>query len=159
MQYKGFSANKTGWHLHAMPIGYLMIEHRLIERMVGLLKAELHRIEKKNQADLDLINAGIDFIRTYADKCHHGKEEDILFKELLKKSILPAHKRGIDELIEEHKLGRKAVARLVSSCGQYSQKNSPALKDIKKEIKWLTEFYPAHISKEDKGYFIPFMSY
>ena len=159
MEDKGFFTNKTGWRLHAMPIGYLMIEHRLIERMVNLLKAELQRIEEKNKADLDFINAGIDFIRTYADKCHHGKEEDILFKELLKKSISSEHKNGIEELIEEHKLGRKAIARLVNSCEEYSQKNPPALKNIKKEIKWLTEFYPAHIYKEDKGYFIPFMSY
>ena len=61
------------------PIGPLMIEHRLIERMIGLLEGELQTMKTAAEANTGLIMAGVDFFRMYADRTHHGKEEDILF--------------------------------------------------------------------------------
>ena len=80
-----------------MPIAPLMIEHRLIERMIRLMDKEADRIRQGGRPDVDLINMVIDFIRTYADKLHHGKEEDILFKSLAKKSLSAEHKKIMDE--------------------------------------------------------------
>ena len=65
-----------------LPIGLLMKEHRLIERMVGLLVKELDRTKKVNDLNPVFIDSAVDFFRTYADRTHHGKEEDILFREL-----------------------------------------------------------------------------
>ena len=62
------------------PIGPLMWEHRLIERMVKLLKKELIKIKEIDKVDTNFILIVVDFFRTYADRTHHGKEEDILFK-------------------------------------------------------------------------------
>ncbi|HEX9949296.1 MAG TPA: hemerythrin domain-containing protein, partial [Thermodesulfobacteriota bacterium] len=98
-----------------MPIGPLMIEHRLIERMVGALRGEMHSIEKKNEVHIELIDSGVDFFRTYADRCHHGKEEDILFRDLAKKRLSPEHKKIMAELIEEHRFGRETVGKLLSA--------------------------------------------
>ncbi len=159
MEYKGLPYCKSGWSLHMMPIGYLMIEHRLIERMIKIITDELSRINKKNKPDLVFTDIAIDFIRTYADKCHHGKEEDILFSSLSKKQLRPEHKKIMAGLIEEHKMGRLAVGKLVNAKDKYSQGDSGALKSIKRQLKWLTEFYPKHIVKEDKGFFIPSMGY
>lgn len=64
------------------PIGPLMIEHRLIERMISEMKNETERIRNGEKPDLSFIETAVDFIRTYADACHHGKEEDILFRDL-----------------------------------------------------------------------------
>jgi hypothetical protein len=57
----------------------LMIEHRLIERMIGIIKRILSQIEKEEKIDPVFVDTTVDFIRTYADRTHHGKEEDILF--------------------------------------------------------------------------------
>ncbi|MFH1655716.1 MAG: hemerythrin domain-containing protein [Candidatus Omnitrophota bacterium] len=159
MKPRVFSYCKSGWNLHMMPIGYLMIEHRLIERMIRLLSGGLKKIEKNKRADLKLIDIAVDFIRTYADKCHHGKEEDILFRDLIKKGISPEHRKAVKELIEEHKIGRTNVAKLIEARNEYENGVPRSLKDIKRHIKWLIEFYPKHIVKEDRQYFIPFMSY
>ena len=64
------------------PIGPLMMEHRTIEGMVTLLASELARIKGGKNADVVLISAAVDFFRTYADRTHHGNEEDLLFKAL-----------------------------------------------------------------------------
>ena len=58
-----------------MPAGPLMIEHRLIERMIKVMQSELVKMRQQNQADVIFIDTAIDFIRMYADRCHHGKEE------------------------------------------------------------------------------------
>ena len=68
------------------PIGHLMIEHRLIERMVKLLTAELENAKKTSDVNTSLINAGVDLFRTYADRTHHGKEEEESSSENLHKS-------------------------------------------------------------------------
>ena len=74
-----------------LPIGPLMIEHRLVERLIALMQKEGDRIKEDKLADIDFIDDCIDFIKTYADRCHHGKEEDILFKELENKKLTPEH--------------------------------------------------------------------
>jgi hemerythrin-like domain-containing protein len=142
-----------------MPIGPLMIEHRLIERMVGVLQEEMHGIEKKSDVHTELIDSGVDFFRTYADQCHHGKEEDILFRDLAKKRLSPGHKKIMDELIQEHRFGRETVGRLLSAKERYVKGDRDAVKEIIGLLKKLVEFYPAHIEKEDKHFFLPCMDY
>ncbi len=142
-----------------MPIGPLMIEHRLIERMVSVLQEEMRSIEKKNEADVELIDSGVDFFRTYADRCHHGKEEDILFRDLAKKRLSSEHKKIMDELIEEHRVGRETVRQLLSTKERYAKGDATALKEIIGILKKLVEFYPVHIEKEDKHFFLPCMDY
>ena len=130
------------------PIGPLMREHRLIERMIALLNGELIRIIETNRVGIDFIKVAVDFIRTYADRTHHGKEEDILFRELAKKP-----------LSQEHILARKMVISLVNAKENYKKGDVESLKDIVSGIKRLVEFYPAHIDKEDKHFFYPPLDY
>jgi hemerythrin-like domain-containing protein len=61
-----------------LPIGPMMIEHRLIERMISLMAKERDRMKTSNKANPSFIDTIVDFIRTYADHCHHGKEENII---------------------------------------------------------------------------------
>ncbi len=77
-------------HLVSMQaIGLMMIEHRLIEKIVPVLEKELERLNQGGVPDPLLIESAVDFFRTYADRTHHGKEEDILFRELKKKQFDP----------------------------------------------------------------------
>ncbi len=142
-----------------MPIGPLMIEHRLIERMIKLMKNELQKIKQAGIADVAFIEKALDFIKTYADKCHHGKEEDILFRGLSKKNLSPEHRKTMDELIQEHVYGRNVAKALAAAGENYRQGNHDALRDISDGIGKLVEFYPKHIEKEDKHFFLPVMDY
>ena len=67
--------------------GPLMVEHRLIEKMLKLVKIYIAKIDNQHTVDPVFIDTVIDFIHTYADRTHHGKEEDILFRELRKKNM------------------------------------------------------------------------
>lgn len=142
-----------------MPIGPLMIEHRLIERMIGVLEREIHRIETERHVNTVFIDSTVDFIRFYADKCHHGKEEDILFRELQGKPISGEHRRIMDELIAEHRWGRKITGRLVDANTKYLKGEGEALSTVADCLELLVDFYPKHIEKEDKHFFVPIMEY
>jgi hemerythrin-like domain-containing protein len=142
-----------------MPIGPLMIEHRLIERMIRQIEVELIRIDQTDEVDVLFIDQAVDFIRTYADRCHHGKEEDILFRELNNKQLTPGQKRIMEELVEEHIIGRNTVAELVAARNRYASGDQTAFEEIRKGLSALVQFYPKHIDKEDKEFFIPVMDH
>ena len=130
-----------------------MIEHRLIERMLLVIKNILTKIEPKQKVDPVFVDMAVDFIRVYADRTHHGKEEDILFRELNKKAMTPEDMQIMKELIEEHVLGRQTTKSIVEANTRYRNGDETALADITAHLKNLAEFYPRHIEKEDKVFF------
>jgi len=141
------------------PIGPLMHEHRLIERMIVLIEQEVNRIKRNAQADIVFINNAIDFIQVYADRTHHGKEEDILFKSLGKKNISGDHLRIMKELVGEHMFGRVTVGELIAAKEGFIAGDQKALDVIVDRLTTLAHFYPEHIRKEDKDFFFPVMGY
>ena len=142
-----------------LPIAPLMIEHRLIEKMLAVIQKEIGRGEKQNKINPEFIDLAVDFIRMYADRCHHGKEEDILFRDLKQKPLSTEEKQIMDELIEDHQLGRKTVADLVEAKGRYMKGDQEALPLMLDRMRFLVDFYPRHIEKEDKHFFMPIMKY
>jgi hemerythrin-like domain-containing protein len=131
----------------------LMIEHRLIERMIGIIKRTLSQIEKKEKIDPVFVDTTVDFIRTYADRTHHGKEEDILFRDLKKKGLSEEDERLMNDLIQEHVLGRKTTKQLIDANDRYRNGDKSALAEIAAHLSSLADFYPKHIKKEDKIFF------
>jgi len=130
-----------------------MIEHRLIEKMLGLIDRELETIEKTQKVNPVFIDTVVDFIRTYADRTHHGKEEDILFKELGMKKLNSDDSRIMRELVDEHILARNAVSDLVAANNKYIEGNEKSIDVIIEKLTFLINFYPKHIIKEDKVFF------
>jgi hemerythrin-like domain-containing protein len=142
-----------------LPIAPLMIEHRLIEKMIAVIKKVIDQSEQQGKINPEFIDLAVDFIRMYADRCHHGKEEDILFRDLSKKPLSGGEKQVMEELIEEHRQGRKTVADIVEAKGRYLKGDQEALPIMLDRMSFLVDFYPKHIEKEDKHFFMPIMNY
>ena len=142
-----------------MPIAPLMIEHRLIERMIRVIKREIGAMGTTGKVRPEFIDRAVDFIRAYADRCHHGKEEDILFRDLEERVLSEDHRRTVEELREEHRHARSLTAQLVAAKERYFLHDGNALDRIKTTMQELVDFYPAHIEKEDRHFFIPCMEY
>jgi len=134
-----------------------MIEHRLIERMLKRVGVAVTQMELTQAPDTVMIDTVVDFIRVYADRTHHGKEEDILFRDLADKELDERERRTMLELIDEHKAARKMTAALVAAKQSYLGGQQGAIAEIVAQLKALTDFYPQHIRKEDVGFFIPVM--
>jgi hemerythrin-like domain-containing protein len=65
---------------YSPPLAKLVEEHRLIKRWVAVIPAFIERLEVETGAGREAVRRGIDFIRSFADRYHHAKEEDLLFK-------------------------------------------------------------------------------
>lgn len=141
-----------------MPIGPLMVEHRVIEKILELMRRQSVQIEKTKSVESGFIEVVVDFFRIYADRCHHGKEEDILFRELGKKKLTSDHQKMMQQLIEEHVYARKTVTKLENANEKCVKEDSQAI-DVSKILTELVNFYPVHIEKEDKQFFFPCMEY
>jgi hemerythrin-like domain-containing protein len=133
--------------------GPLMIEHRLIERMLAVIRKTLQQVEKTGAIDPVFVDTAVDFIQIYADRTHHGKEEDILFRDLQDKKMSAEDRLVMDELIEEHVFGRTTTRDLVVANMRYRQGDVSALEEVIRCLRTLVDFYPGHIEKEDKVFF------
>ena len=142
-----------------MPIGPLMIEHRLIERAIKQMGMEIERAGSHKRFDVQFIDSWVDFIRVYADQTHHGKEERILFHDLEAKPLTPAHRQIMEGLIDDHVQARKMMDGLVSARNRYAGGDASAFDQLMTIGRALVEFYPPHIRKEDREFFIPVMDY
>jgi len=142
-----------------MPIAPLMIEHRLIERMIKVMRKEINVIGETGKVRPGFIDEAVDFIRTYADRCHHGKEEDILFKQLLERRLTDHYRQVVNELVGEHVQARALTGQLVAAKERYVAGDGKAIDEIRSVMKELVDFYPVHIEKEDRHFFIPCMEY
>jgi len=141
------------------PIGPLMHEHRLIERMIAVIARKKDIMANDRKVDTVFIDTAVDFIRTYADRTHHGKEEDILFSDLAKKTMSVDHARIMQELLDEHVFARRMTAELVAAKESWIKGNTESISTIVDRITTLVEFYPVHILKEDKEFFFPILDY
>lgn len=141
------------------PIGPLMHEHRLIERMIAVIGRQKDIMARDRKVDPVFIDTAVDFIRIYADRTHHGKEEDILFRDLAKKNMSVDHTRIMQELLDEHVFARRMTGELVAAKEAWVAGNSESITVIVDRISTLIDFYPVHIRKEDKEFFFPILEY
>ncbi|MDH4231057.1 MAG: hemerythrin domain-containing protein [Nitrospirota bacterium] len=129
------------------------MEHRLIERMITVIRRVLEQAVQTGSIDPYFVDTAVDFIRVYADLTHHGKEEDILFRDLAGKDLSDKDLRVMNELIEEHAFGRETAKSLVAANSRYRNGDTAALAEVTALLRTLAEFYPKHIEKEDKVFF------
>lgn len=139
--------------------GLLMIEHRLIEKMIRIIEKKLKIAEKEHSIDPYFVDTAVDFIRIYADRTHHGKEEDILFRNLRNKNLSEKDQKLMNELIEDHAFGRQTTKAIVEANIRYRNGDKLSLSQIKECLKTLIDFYPKHIKKEDDEFFPSSRSY
>jgi len=142
------------------PRGELMMEHRLIEKMLQNLSTECDKLKSRKTPDPIFIDSAADFMRTYADQTHHGKEEGILFRALSGKNMRMEDKKFMSDLVEEHAFSRRIVADLVEAKDGYlAGGGGEELRVVIEKMEVLIDFYPKHIDKEDNHFFPAAMEY
>lgn len=91
------------------PTEILSGEHRVIEQVLDCLEALSG--QAREQGRLDSARAGqvLEVLRTFADRCHHGKEEDLLFARMGARGM-PTQVGPIAVMLDDHKAGRAYIA-------------------------------------------------
>jgi hemerythrin-like domain-containing protein len=123
-------------------------EHRVIEVVLTCLERITEDAEKTGKLDETSANQAIDVIRTFADKCHHGKEENHLFATLVEKGM-PKDGGPIGQMLVEHEQGRAFVKGMAGSLPEAATGNREALQQFSHNAHGYVQLLRAHIKKED----------
>ena len=116
----------------------LVDEHILIKRWIALIPEVVKNLDVESEKGRRLILDGIDMIRSYADKFHHAKEEDILFKYFDENSDI------LKVMHEDHTHARSLVKEMLDALEKRDQKT------IAKNLMAYRELLTEHIRKEDE---------
>jgi hemerythrin-like domain-containing protein len=105
--------------------------------------AEQKTVERKTVASF------VDFFRDFADRCHHGKEENHLFVELGKHGM-PENSGPVGVMRQEHETGR-ALVREMALLGQGDKPLEAEEKGrLSRVAATFSEHLRMHIQKEDQ---------
>jgi hemerythrin-like domain-containing protein len=127
----------------------LVEEHEIIERMLTVLNKAADKLEKGEKVNPQAFLDAADFIRNFADRCHHAKEEDILFK-LMGERGLPQLSGPVGVMLTEHQYGREYNESMEKATREWASGNEQAKAIIIESARNYTRLLSAHIQKENK---------
>ncbi|MCF6149253.1 MAG: hypothetical protein E3K37_11425 [Candidatus Kuenenia sp.] len=124
--------------MYSPPVKKLVDEHVLIKRLLALIPSVVEYIENNVEVDKELVLRCVDFIRNYADKYHHMKEEDILFK------YVDENAEIIQVMYKDHDTGRNHIRQVVEGAENGNKAQ------IKEHLFGYRDLLTQHIKKEDE---------
>lgn len=130
------------------PTDELKEEHQGILLMLKILDKVCVKLESKEKVDPDHLERIVEFFRVFADKCHHGKEEDLLFPEM-EKSGVPKERGPIGVMLIEHDQGRAFVKGMGEAATRYKKGGSTGLAEFTKNARDYIALLTQHINKEN----------
>ena len=126
----------------------LMAEHEGIKLMLGILDSVSGRIESGQKLDVRDLQHIVEFLQVFADKCHHGKEEDILFPALVETGM-PKDSGPIAVMLAEHEQGRGFIRGLADAVRRYGAGEAAANAAMVKNARDYVKLLALHIQKEN----------
>ena len=130
------------------PTEILMTEHRAIERILAVLETAAHRLDEGQRPRADLFREAVDFVRNFADRCHHGKEEENLFPRMEERG-LPREGGPLTVMLAEHDQGRAHVRAIADAIDAYESGDESAARTIAENARGYLQLLRGHIMKED----------
>jgi hemerythrin-like domain-containing protein len=128
-------------------IDALKTEHRAIKRMLEILDAVCDRLQTGGRIDPSDVNRITEFFREFADRCHHGKEEEIFFP-ALEMAGIPREGGPIGVMLHEHDQMRADMEGLIDAAGRYQAGETTAGADIIRYASAYAATLRRHIEKE-----------
>jgi hemerythrin-like domain-containing protein len=126
-------------------------EHQWILKVAGILEKVLDR-EPEEGLDFDAVDDCVSFIRLFADACHHGQEEDLLFPELVARGM-PRDAGPIAVMLQEHELGRSYARQMRKALPEARGGDAEARQILVNSARGYIKLIRAHIGKEDNVLF------
>jgi len=125
-------------------------DHANINRALGVIRNICLQLMQGGEVPDEDFREIIEFVREYADKHHHGKEEKFLFPVMVKKLGPVGEKLVTNGMLVEHDLGRADVLSLETALNEYKKNHRLELKlDILSYAMAYAHLLQLHIEKEN----------
>jgi len=131
------------------PTEELSREHQAILEMIRILAKMADRLEAGTPVETGDPKDAVEFIRVFADKCHHAKEEGHLFPEMERAGI-PRGRGPIAVMLAEHEEGRKHVAAMAGAVRGVRKGSRRAMAAFAAAARSYGALLTQHIFKEDR---------
>jgi hemerythrin-like domain-containing protein len=126
----------------------LMEEHRVIERVLASLETAANRLSAGQAIPMDFFLKASDFIKNFADGCHHKKEEGILFVALAANGM-PQDAGPVGMMLAEHEEGRRLTRAMREGAQRVQGGDAAALSQVIQNALGYAALLRQHIQKED----------
>jgi hemerythrin-like domain-containing protein len=130
------------------PTEILMHEHQIILLVLEGAEREARRIQETGSVHPETVDEMLDFFRNFADRCHHSKEEKLLFVRMEERGV-PVQGGPIGAMLHEHDHGRNLVKTIASALPRAASGDSAATATVAESLLAYAQFLRAHINKED----------
>jgi hemerythrin-like domain-containing protein len=127
------------------PYEVLAREHRLIERALTVLGRICDEVRRTKTLDTSAATEVIHFLRDFADRTHHAKEERTLFPAIDARTFFPGC-----GLVSEHQLGRERVRSMAEAVARSSRGDAEAAQAFVRCARSYIGLLREHIAKEDE---------
>lgn len=131
-------------------IELMMHEHKVTKRVLSIIRKMSIAVMRGQEVPYEDFNRVIDFIRSYTDKHHHGKEEEILFKKMREDIGETLVGAPISGMLVEHDFGRLFVKNLEEALDRVKNGDYDSKVDIIANAIGYADLLNRHIDKEDK---------
>ncbi|MBI2303927.1 MAG: hemerythrin domain-containing protein [Chloroflexi bacterium] len=130
------------------PTEQLMEEHNGIKRMLRIMDRVCQKLESGQAVETEHLDGILEFIRVFADRCHHGKEEDLLFP-AMEAAGIPTEGGPAGVMLVEHNLGRGYVKGFAEAIARYKAGEQQASPQIVENARGYVALLTQHIDKEE----------
>lgn len=127
-------------------------EHEGVKVMLSILDKVCQKLKTDVNLNSDHLEGILEFLKVFVDKCHHGKEEDLLFPELEKVGIPKDGPIGV--ILHEHTIGRNYVKGISEAFAKYKTGDKSASTQIIENASGYISLLFAHIEKENNVLFM-----
>ena len=130
----------------------LKAEHEVILKVLDCLEKVSGDARRGGAIDLKSAEEILDFLGTFADRCHHGKEEGALFPMLGKKG-LPTQVGPVAVMLSEHEQGRAEISGMRAAIASFAQGLAEGADRFATHANAYIDLLRDHIAKENNVLF------
>ena len=128
-------------------------EHDAIVRMLDVSAVVADRLLGGRRVEPEILTQLLEFFRLFADRCHHEKEEELLFPLLERKGLLRAG-GPIGVMLDEHTQGRAQMERMTAAAAAYRNGDPDAGRRWAEAMRRYSTLLRQHIDKENQILFV-----
>lgn len=126
----------------------LKTEHEAIKLMLSILGSICDKLESGQEVNPQHLEQIMEFIRVFSDKCHHGKEENLLFP-AMEQAGVPREGGPVAVMLVEHSQGREYVKGMNEAVARYKAGDRAAASRFAENARNYIELLTQHIDKEN----------
>ncbi len=130
------------------PTESLKHEHRIILAVLDAAEREADSIRGTGRIHGDEVRKMLDFVRSFADRCHHAKEEKLLFPKMEERGM-STETGPLAVMLHEHELGRGYVHDIAEAFSPAEAGDPAAARKVADALAAYAGLLRSHIFKED----------